>query len=93
MAKSGPGVVKAFQEASEEDRKRIVDGLPYDVGRLKPPAEHRFKKGNKSVAMIEGDRTIGLETLTIEDVTQRIEETEDFLQKLTGFKVEIEQVG
>jgi len=52
-----------------------------------------FKKGNKSVAMIEGDRTIGLETLTIEDVTQRIEETEDFLQKLTGFKVEIEQVG
>jgi|GEM_PF-5148711 hypothetical protein len=52
-----------------------------------------FKKGNKSVAVIEGDRTIGLETLTIEDVTQRIEETEDFLQKLTGFKVEIEQVG
>ena len=52
-----------------------------------------FKKGNKSVAVIEGDRSIGLETLTIEDVTQRIEETEDFLQKLTGFKVEIEQVG
>ena len=52
-----------------------------------------FKKGNKSLAVIEGDRTIGLETLTIEDVTQRIEETEDFLQKLTGFKVEIEQVG
>jgi len=52
-----------------------------------------FKKGNKSVAVIEGDRTIGLETLTIEDVTQRIEETEDFLQKLTGFKVEIEQAG
>ena len=52
-----------------------------------------FKKGNKSVAVIEGDRTIGLETLTVEDVTQRIEETEDFLQKLTGFKVEIEQVG
>jgi hypothetical protein len=48
MPKAALGVVKAYQEGSAEDKKRIVDGLPYHTGRLKPPAQHRFKKGNKA---------------------------------------------
>ena len=48
MPKAALGVVKAYQEGSAEDKKRIVDGLPYPTGRLKPPAQHRFKKGNKA---------------------------------------------
>lgn len=48
MPRAGTGVVKAYQDADQETRKGILDGLPYEVGSLKPPRQHRFKPGNKS---------------------------------------------
>ena len=52
-----------------------------------------FKRGHMTIATIEGQRAIKLEELTISEVTQKIMETEVFLEKLTGLAVAIEQAN
>ena len=50
-----------------------------------------FKKGTKVVAEVMGDgKDAG--DLTIAEVTEKVTETEAFLEKLTGLRVHIEQV-
>ena len=51
----------------------------------------KFLRGTKTVAEIQGD-TKGGEDLTIAEVTEKVVETEQFLEKLTGHRVHIEQV-
>ena len=51
----------------------------------------KFLKGTKVVAEIMGD-TKGGEDLTIAEVTEKVIETEQFLERLTGHRVHIEQV-
>lgn len=51
-----------------------------------------FKLGTKVVATIEGVRELSGAQLTIAEVTEKIHETEAFLEKLTGLRVHIEQV-
>lgn len=51
----------------------------------------KFLKGTKTVAEIMGD-VKGGENLTIAEVTEKVVETEQFLEKLTGHRVHIEQV-
>lgn len=50
-----------------------------------------FKQGTKTVAEVTGREGLG-ETLTVGDVVERVTETEQFLEKLTGLRVHIEQV-
>lgn len=50
-------------------------------------------KSGKLVTEVEGAAPVGMEVLTIGEVTDRIAETEQFLEKLTGLKVNIEQVA
>lgn len=51
----------------------------------------KFLKGTKVIAEIIGD-TKGAEDLTVAEVTERVIETEQFLEHLTGHRVHIEQV-
>jgi hypothetical protein len=53
-----------------------------------------FKQGTKTVAEIVGlaDR-IDARTLTVEDVTENVLKTEQFVERLTGLRLHIEQVG
>lgn len=50
-----------------------------------------FKKGMKTVAVVEGDAKEAAD-LTVGDVTELVLQTEQFLEKLTGHRVHIEQV-
>jgi hypothetical protein len=50
-----------------------------------------FKKGPKVVAEVEGDgKDAG--QLTVQEVTETVVATEQFLERLTGLRVHIEQV-
>ncbi len=51
-----------------------------------------FKQGTREVGSIIGRRPMPARDLTIEEVTQQVQETEQFLEKLTGLRVHIEQV-
>ena len=53
-----------------------------------------FKQGTKTVAEVTGlaDR-IDAASLTVEDVVERVTETEQFVEKLTGLRLHIEQVS
>jgi len=50
-----------------------------------------FKRGQKVVATVEGERTLQSDELTVGDV-EKIQQTEQFLEKLTGCRVHIDQV-
>jgi hypothetical protein len=52
------------------------------------------KSGTKTVSEVTG-REAGIDAanLTVEEVVQRVHETEAFLEKLTGLRWHIEQVG
>jgi hypothetical protein len=50
-----------------------------------------FLKGPKVVAEIIGDAK-GAEDLTVAEVTENVIATEQFLEKLTGHRVHIEQI-
>lgn len=50
-----------------------------------------FKKGLKTIAEVQGDAKDAA-NLTVGEVTERVVETEQFLEKLTGHRVHIEQV-
>jgi len=47
MPKKALGLAKQYQDADEDGRKFMLDGLPYETGYMKPPAQHRFQPGNK----------------------------------------------
>lgn len=51
-----------------------------------------FKSGQKVVAVVEGKTDVEAANLTVADVHERTIETEQFLEKLTGLRVHIEQV-
>jgi hypothetical protein len=53
-----------------------------------------FKQGTKTVAEVIGlpDR-ISAGSLTVEDVTEGVVKTEQFVERLTGLRLHIEQVG
>lgn len=53
-----------------------------------------FKSGPKTIAIIKGrDEGIDAAHLTVEEVTGKVIETEQFLEKLTGLRCHIEQVS
>lgn len=52
-----------------------------------------FKQGTKEVARVTGRRNPDAASLTIADVTERVIETEQFLEKLTGVRCHINQVA
>ena len=50
-----------------------------------------FKRSTRIVAEVEGYAK-NLDALTVEDITSKVPETEQFLEKLTGLRVHIESV-
>lgn len=61
---------------------------------MKMQFEIVFKNGPKTVTIVRG-REEGIETanLTVADVTEQVLATEQFIEKLTGLRVHINQVG
>jgi hypothetical protein len=51
-----------------------------------------FKKGPKVVAEIKSTDTAKFTELTIGEVAEKVIQTEQFLEKLTGYRVHIETV-
>jgi len=53
-----------------------------------------FKRGMKTLAVVEGEpsKTVA-ETLTIAEAVEKVLETEQFVEKLTGIRLHIEQVN
>jgi hypothetical protein len=53
-----------------------------------------FKKGSKVIAEVKGGEMPEIVTgmLTLQELTEKVIETEQFLEKLTGMRVHIEQV-
>lgn len=47
-----------------------------------------FKKGVKTLALVEGDAK-DIDHLTVRDITERVIEAEQFLERLTGLRVHI----
>jgi flagellar biosynthesis chaperone FliJ len=52
-----------------------------------------FKSGTRTVAKIEGQQDIEASKLTVGEVVEQVQATEQFLEKLTGYRVHIEQVN
>lgn len=51
-----------------------------------------FKLGQREVAKVEGHHSIDAGNLTVAEVTEKVQQTEAFLEKLTGYRVHIEQI-
>ena len=51
-----------------------------------------FKQGTKTVAEVIGRENPDAGNLTISEVTEKVVETEQFIEKLTGLRVHVEQV-
>jgi len=51
-----------------------------------------FKQGTKTVGEVVGRENPDAGNLTISEVTEKVVETEQFIEKLTGLRVHIEQV-
>jgi hypothetical protein len=51
-----------------------------------------FKRGQEVVAVIEGQKKLNGTDLTIQEAVDYILRTEQFLEKITGLRVHIEQV-
>jgi hypothetical protein len=52
-----------------------------------------FKNGTKTVAEIVGrEDVVDAGNLTVQDVVENVCETEQFLERLTGLRVHIEQI-
>ena len=51
-----------------------------------------FKRGTKVVAEVLGQENNEAGKLTIEEVTTKVTEAKQFLEKLTGLRVHVEQV-
>lgn len=51
-----------------------------------------FKRGQRTVAEVLGQDEVDVTRLTVGEVVQQVTETEQFLEKLTGLRVHIEQV-
>jgi hypothetical protein len=49
-----------------------------------------FKRGPKTVATIEGQRTVDAGQLTVAEMSEKIPEVEQFIEKLTGVRLHIE---
>lgn len=53
-----------------------------------------FKLGTKTIAEIHGrEDVVDAGTLTVADVTENVIRTEQFLERLTGLRVHIEQIS
>lgn len=53
-----------------------------------------FKSGTKTVSEVIGlENRIDAGNLTIEDVVENVVKTEQFLERLTGLRVHIEQIS
>lgn len=51
-----------------------------------------FKRGLETVAFVEGQKLLSSDDVRIDEVIDKVLSTEQFLEKLTGFRVHIEQV-
>ena len=51
-----------------------------------------FKQGTKTIGEVTGRENPDAGNLTISEVTEKVIETEQFIEKLTGLRVHIEQV-
>jgi len=51
-----------------------------------------FKNGTKTVAEVVGQKDVAA-TLTVGEVVEKVIETEQFLERLTGLRVHIEQIN
>jgi hypothetical protein len=52
-----------------------------------------FKKGMEIVTSVEGIRIVDTDDMTVTEVSEKVIQTEAFLEKLTGLRVHIEQVN
>jgi hypothetical protein len=52
-----------------------------------------FKSGTKVISTIEGQRDVPAGDLTVAEVVEKVMETEQFIEKLTGYRLHIEQVN
>lgn len=51
-----------------------------------------FKRGQQVIATVTGEE-VDTDRVTIQDVTDKVIETEHFIERLTGVRCHIEQVG
>jgi hypothetical protein len=62
--------------------------------RLKVRFMLTFKQGPKTIAEVKGmEDVISATGLTLEDVTENVIKTEQFLEKLTGLRCHIQQIS
>ena len=52
-----------------------------------------FKSGTKVIATVEGQRDVRAGDLTVAEVVEQVQQTEQFIEKLTGYRLHIEQVN
>jgi hypothetical protein len=70
------GLKRQLQEASEEERTAILDGLNYEVGFGKPPRHTRFSAGNQPGRRGRPKGSENLATILDEESAVRIEVTD-----------------
>jgi hypothetical protein len=71
--KRGLGLKRRFQEANDEERAILRDGLPYYVGFAKPPAHGQFKKGKSGNARGRPKGSENLGKVAVEEFSEMVE--------------------
>jgi Family of unknown function (DUF5681) len=71
--KRGLGLKRRLQEANDEERAVLRDGLPYDVGFAKPPAHGKFKNGKSGNARGRPKGSENLGKVAVEEFSEMVE--------------------
>lgn len=93
-SKKNLGLKKLIREAGADARAEIINGLPYERGFCKPPAEHRFKKGNTFGKRGRPKGAENLHTILAEEFEAKIDVTEaGKRKKLSKSRVGVRQLA
>jgi hypothetical protein len=71
--KRGLGLKRRLQEANDEERAILRDGLPYAVGFAKPPVHGQFKKGKSGNRRGRPKGSENLGKVAIEELSEMVE--------------------
>ena len=81
---------------TEFGKRRVLVNEYFEGGenrKMKLQFKLTFKRGAKTIAEVIGEEDIDAASMTVEDLVEGVQNAEHFIQRLTGLRLHIEQIG